>query len=553
MRTVSVFVDKDRMPKLASYFECQTHLAKNLRNTANFIIRNLRTGLSKNLEERTVNENKVLETVRIGIEMANTKLQQDVNRLTTQLQDLPADDPACTKILKRLANKQKSHHAMPTAGHWMLTYETLDAVMKNTKNPDYYAMPSQVNQQVLRKVMKDWKSHFELLAAYRETPGKFKAQPKQPGYVKASYTTVTYTNQVAKRSEKKGRTYITFPRCCVPVCVGKQEGSYVRTEVKPCYGGYMVYVTFQDSVKQPAVPENPNRILGLDPGLDNFLTSTTNFPTAPFIIDGHWLKSVNQNFNRRRAVLVSELTKGLDSTKSVKNSSRLNRISKHRACQFDDFFYKAAHYITKFCMDYRVEVIVHGHNIDQKQNINLGFGNNQNFVCIPYTRFYWILTCVAAKSGIPVIETEESYTSKASLVDLDPIPVYQEGKNPECSFSGKRISRGQYRAKNGMILNADVNGAGNVIRKAYPHAFDEVKDFSYLNQTVIRITREELCLSKRKQKHPKPRRRWGMNQWLHHHRQEQKLFYFELFNASSAKNKSKYIEKAKQKAVVKTA
>ena len=94
---------------------------------------------------------------------------------------------------------------MPTSDHWMLTYETLDAVMKNTKNPDYYAMPSQANQQVLRKVLKDWKSHFELLASYRQNPGKFKAQPKQPGYIRTPYTTVTFTNQVAKRSDIKGK------------------------------------------------------------------------------------------------------------------------------------------------------------------------------------------------------------------------------------------------------------------------------------------------------------------------------------------------------------
>ena len=175
---------------------------------------------------------------------------------------------------------------------------------------------------------------------------------------------------------------------------------------------------------------------------------------------------------------MSELTKGMDSTKSVKNSARLNRISKKRACQIDDFFYKAAHYIVDFCLKNKVEVIVCGHNKDQKQEINLGSGNNQHFVSIPYTRFFWILTCVAAKAGIPVIETEESYTSKASLIDKDPIPVYKEGDRLEYHFSGKRISRGQYKSKEGTILNADVNGAGNIIRKIYPNAFDEVKDFA---------------------------------------------------------------------------
>ena len=174
MHTISIFVDQNRMPELASYFECQTHLAKNLRNSANFILRNLRTGLKKDPVDRTSNENEVLETVRIGIEMANEKLQKDVDRLTKQLQSLPASDPARTKIQKRIENKQKNHPIMPTSDHWMLTYETLDAVMKNTKNPDYYAMPSQANQHVLRKVLKDWKSHFELLASYRQNPGSLR-------------------------------------------------------------------------------------------------------------------------------------------------------------------------------------------------------------------------------------------------------------------------------------------------------------------------------------------------------------------------------------------
>ena len=250
---------------------------------------------------------------------------------------------------------------------------------------------------------------------------------------------------------------------------------------------------------------------------------------------------------------MSELTKGMDSTKSVKNSARLNRISKKRACRIDDFFYKAAHYIVDFCLKNKVEVIVCGHNKDQKQEINLGSGNNQHFVSIPYTRFFWILTCVAAKAGIPVIETEESYTSKASLIDKDPIPVYKEGDRLEYHFSGKRISRGQYESKEGTILNADVNGAGNIIRKVYPNAFDTVSDFSYTNKTVIRVTREVLCHAKHKKKHARPQRKRGMNRWLHHRRQEQKLVYFELFKVSSARDKTRYIEESKQKAAQKTA
>ena len=123
----------------------------------------------------------------------------------------------------------------------------------------------------------------------------------------------------------------------------------------------------------------------------------------------------------------------------------------------------------------------------------------------------------------------------------------------EYHFSGKRISRGQYESKEGTILNADVNGAGNIIRKVYPNAFDGVTDFSYTNKTVIRVTREVLCHAKHKKKHARPQRKCGMNRWLHHRRQEQKLVYFALFKVSSAKDKTKYIEESKQTAAKETA
>ena len=80
--------------------------------------------------------------------------------------------------------------------------------------------------------------------------------------------------------------------------------------------------------------------------------------------------------------------------------------------------------------------------------------------------------------NICVIEREESYTSKASFLDMDDIPTYKEGDETKYTFSGKRIKRGLYRSKNGTILNADVNGSLNIIRKEFPHAFDHITDFA---------------------------------------------------------------------------
>ena len=79
------------------------------------------------------------------------------------------------------------------------------------------------------------------------------------------------------------------------------------------------------------------------------------------------------------------------------------------------------------------------------------------------------------------------------------------------------------------------------------------KAVCYTNKTVIRVTREALCHAKHKKKHARPQRKRGMNRWLHHRRQEQKLVYFALFKVSSAKDKTKYIEESKQTAAKKTA
>lgn len=133
-------------------------------------------------------------------------------------------------------------------------------------------------------------------------------------------------------------------------------------------------------------------------------------------------------------------------------------------------------------------MIVIGHNKDQKQEINLGKQNNQSFVSIPFVRFEQILTNTAAKCGIPVVVQEESYTSKASVLDGDVIPTYGIDDD-HVHFSGKRVKRGLYRSADGTFLNADVNGAANVIRKKYPDAFDG-QDLKYLWETtdVVKFT-----------------------------------------------------------------
>ena len=135
--------------------------------------------------------------------------------------------------------------------------------------------------------------------------------------------------------------------------------------------------------------------------------------------------------------------------------------------------------IIEWCIAHRVGVLVIGTNKFWKQNADMGKRNNQNFVSIPHAELRQMIAYKAMIAGITVIEQEESYTSKSDVTANDPIPVYGhvEGKP---SFSGRRISRGRYQTHSGLIINADCNGAANILREAVPHAWAGKTDFRFL-------------------------------------------------------------------------
>lgn len=530
MHTRTVNIRKNS--PLASYFYMLTTETKNLRNVANFYIRNTMTGIIKSPEYRTANETEVLHFVFTGIQKANEHADARFRKTVSDAyrSALPALVRHALVIEKAMKIKRLSY---PTKKNRMLNYYQLDAVLKFSKNRDYYALPSQVNQQALKKTVESWNGYFASLRTWKEDPSAFNGKPRIPGYLKAKQSTARIPSQRLKDTVENGRRVIHFPGCEETLAIGNSgfTDPVAVIEVMPFYGGYRICIVCgkKDEDAVPERPEHPERILGIDPGIDNFLTCTSNCGLKPLIIDGEWLKSENQGFNKRKAVLTSKLTKGSDSIHSTKESKRLLSLYRKRKDTFDDFFYKTAHYICRVCVNAGIEVIVAGHNSDQKQEINTGHVNNQNFVSIPYQRMYDILVCVAAKYGIPVIIREESYTSKASLIDGDDIPTYKKGDDTPHVFSGRRVKRGLYRSKNGIELNSDVNGSGNIIRKEYPYAFDNVKDWSYLTKTVVRVTRNDICHSATKECKKAPRRGSDLHAVMRREHRERLCFYRYLF------------------------
>ena len=124
---------------------------------------------------------------------------------------------------------------------------------------------------------------------------------------------------------------------------------------------------------------------------------------------------------------------------------------------------KAARKVIDYCIDNDIGTLVVGYNETSQKDSNIGRRNNQTFVNIPYGKLRDKLEYLCELNGIMLVMQEKSYTSKASFWDKDVIPVYKSDDAEEYHFSRKRIHRGQYRTASGQVLNADVNGALNIL------------------------------------------------------------------------------------------
>jgi putative transposase len=235
-----------------------------------------------------------------------------------------------------------------------------------------------------------------------------------------------------------------------------------QARIVPRHGYYVVEVIYEQEPIQAAV--DPTLYAGMDIGIDNLATLTsTKVGFVPRMVNGRPVKSINQFYNKRRAELQGNLGE-------AHTSRRLERITTKRTRRINHYLHIASRRVIDLLVAEGIGMLVIGKNPLWKQEANLGRRTNQQFVAIPHARFIAMLTYKAQLMGIQVTVTEESYTSKASFLDEDALPVYDAAK-PAPVFSGRRVKRGLYRAADGRHIHADVNGAYNIIRKVAPDAF----------------------------------------------------------------------------------
>jgi len=230
-----------------------------------------------------------------------------------------------------------------------------------------------------------------------------------------------------------------------------------QVRIVPHATHYTVEVVYERA-RTPA-DVDPSLVAGVDLGVDNLAAVASNQPGfTPFLVNGRPLKSLNQWYNKRRAALQSVLPNG------GFTSRRLDILTDKRQRQIDHYLHVASRQIISVLVLHRIGTLIIGKNVGWKQKVNLGRRNNQTFVFVPHARFIEMLTYKAQLVGITVIVTEESYTSKCSFLDDEPLSHHDQ-------YVGKRVKRGLFVTATGHRINADVNGAYNILAKVVPDAF----------------------------------------------------------------------------------
>jgi putative transposase len=350
-----------------------------------------------------------------------------------------------------------------------LSYTQMDKRMQ--PHDAYKALPAKVAQKVLDQLDKNWKSFFEARKAYEEDPSKFTGGPKLPNYKHKTEgrNLLVYTVQAIS---KKGLKQELIQPSQLPISVKTKQKSIDQVRIVPRNGYYVVEVIYTKEPVQADV--DPAFCMGIDLGVTNLAAIASNrVGVVSRLVNGRPIKAWNQWYNKR----MKELKEKLPKEDRERVTKQMERITITRNRRIDHYLHTASKRIIDFLVENEMGTIIIGKNPLWKQDCGMGKRNNQNFVSIPHARFIDMVTYKAALVGIQVEVREESYTSQASFLDLDPIPDYQPNDEKQHSFSGKRIGRRNrlYRSKDGRTICADVNGAYNILRKSRPDAFSQAQ------------------------------------------------------------------------------
>ena len=345
-----------------------------------------------------------------------------------------------------------------------LKYEKNYTLLKNS--PNYKALNSNMAQQILKEIDGSFQSFFGLLKLVKQGKYAFTGC-KLPHYLpKDGYTTLIIGfvrlkgNQlILPFSNSFKKTHKSVEITIPPILLNKTIKE-IRIIPKANAKFFEIQYIYEAECIQRNL--NTNNALALDLGINNLVTAVSNHGQS-FIIDGKRLKSINQWFNKENARLQSIKDKQHFSRKPT---NRQKAVARNRNNKVNDYMNKTARRVIDYCIINNIGTLVVGYNETFQCNSHIGKQNNQNFVNIPYGQLRNKLEYLCKLNDIVFVKQEESYTSKSSFWDRDDIPVYNADNPKEYPFSGRRLHRGLYKMASGKTINADVNGALNIMCKS---------------------------------------------------------------------------------------
>ena len=345
-----------------------------------------------------------------------------------------------------------------------LNYEKNYALLKSSEN--YKMLNSNMAQQILKEVDGSFKSFFGLLKLAKKGKYAFK-DCRLPNYLpKDGYTTLVIgfvrlndNKLILPFSNTYKKTHKSVEITIPPILLDKKVKE-IRIIPKANARFFEIQYIYEAECVQRNL--NTNNALALDLGINNLVTAVSSNGSS-FIIDGKRLKSINQWYNKRNAYLQSIKDKQMIGRRPT-NRQKAN--TRDRNNKVNDYMNKTARTIVNFCINNDIGTLVVGYNETFQRGSDMGKSNNQTFLNIPYGQLRSKLEYLCQLNGIVFVKQEESYTSKSSFWDRDEIPIYNNDNPKDYTFSGKRIKRGMYQCANGKCLNADVNGALNILRKS---------------------------------------------------------------------------------------
>ncbi len=335
-------------------------------------------------------------------------------------------------------------------GNWLRYYDLW--YMLKEKEP-YKKLPSQTAQQTLRLVDKNWKSFFHSLRSNKKHPEKYLGIPKPPSYKKKDGECIIgFTNQQCRI--KGGFLY--FPKTTqLPPIRTRIESKLHHVRIIPKGVYYVLEIIYQKDRKNLNLDKK--RVIGIDLGLTNIITMVNNAGLPPAIIKGGIVKSINQFYNKQ-----------LSGYKSIKDkqgitsqTKKMQQSTQRRNNKINDIFHKISRVVINYCINYDFGTIIIGYNKTWKHKITIGKKNNQNFVQIPFSKLVSHIKYKSELIGVDVNLEPESFTSRCSFLDNESIRRHDK-------YQGRRICRGLFQSHKGTIINADVNGAYNILKKAIP-------------------------------------------------------------------------------------